>query len=136
MSSLYTTLVESLVHIGVPRDRAWNVSEQLRLEIDNRNSLQAQVLSVKREVAELELKIMQEHARTQERISQCDARLNARIANSESSARANLSIAESDRRIAELNKRIAAADSQPLKLFLGYLVLQAALFLVMFKLPA
>ncbi len=95
MSSFYTTFIEVMVDIGIPRDRAQYLSELLRSEIDARHSLVAQFAAAEREVAErevaeLKLQTKQILAESEERIAQSNER-----------------IAQSDKRIAQSDEHIA-----------------------------
>jgi predicted nucleic acid-binding Zn-ribbon protein len=97
MGSLNATLLAALMSAGVSPDRAREVVEQLDRAIDERFGLHAQVLATKRDVVELQAKIVDRIADSNERI-----------------ARTNERVAELDRslsgRIAETHERIAALD--------------------------
>lgn len=137
MGSFNLTFIESLVAAGVPRDRAQTLSEQLREEIDARYSLHAQVIATKRDLAELELKLMKEHARTNERISQS----NERISQLETSLRSEinevkLKIAESNERIANIGAQIAESKVETLKWTAGFMLAQSGMLFAAIKYAA
>jgi hypothetical protein len=62
MGTFSLHFVESLLMIGVPREHAQSLAELLERDIDERYSLQAQVLATKRDLADLEIRIMREMA--------------------------------------------------------------------------
>jgi hypothetical protein len=77
MGTLNLRFVESLPMIGVPRERAQSLAELLERDIDERYSLRTQVLATKRDLADLEIRIMREMA-------QRNDQTNDRIAESKS----------------------------------------------------
>ena len=106
-------------------------------EIDARYSLHAQVIVTKRDLAELELKLMREHARTNERISLC----NERISSLETSLRSeindvNLKIADSNERIAKIGVQIAESKVETLKWTAGFMLAQSGMLFAAIKYAA
>jgi hypothetical protein len=157
MGSFDITFLEALVAAGIPRERAQILTEQLRLEIDGRYLLHAETIATKRDLLELETKLMHEHDKTQERISRSDERIsqtNERISISEVrlsseinsvklkifemneqlnlkiaelSTQLNLKISQSNERIAETHTRIAETKTETLKWTLGFMVAQTGI---------
>ena len=91
MGSFTTALLDALLSAGVPPDRARAVVDLLDRSIDERYSLHAQVLATKRDVAELETRLVRELAEIRERIAvsdgrvrELDAMLSARLADTKS----------------------------------------------------
>ena len=101
MGTFSLHFVEALLTIGVPRERAQSLAELLERGIDERYSLHSQVLATKRDLADLELKLVREMAQrsdqTNERISKMEASLRADINET------RLSIAESKSEIIKWN---------------------------------
>jgi hypothetical protein len=128
MGSFDITFIESLVAVGVPRDRAQLLSEQLRQEIDGRYSLHAQVLATKRDLADVELKIMNSQTQMQERISNLETGLRNEIND------VKLKLGQTNERIADTHFRIAESSRDTLKWILGFMVAQTGMLLAVFKL--
>jgi hypothetical protein len=154
MGSFNATLLAALLSAGVSPDRAREVVEQLDRAIDERFGLHAQVLAIKRDVAELQAAITdriadsnERIARSNERIAELDRNLSGRIVELDRSLSGR--IAELDRnlsgRIAELDtrltsriaathERIAATKVDLVRWMLAALTAQTALILGAFKL--
>jgi hypothetical protein len=132
MGSFNATLLAALLSAGVSPDRAREVVEQFDRAIDERFRLHAQVLATKRDVVELQAKIVDRIADSNERI----ARTNERVAELDRSLSGRL--AELDRslsgRIAATNERIAETKADLVKWTLAALTAQTALILGAFKL--
>jgi hypothetical protein len=77
-STFFTSFIEVMVDLGIPRERAETLIEMLRSEIDARCSLEAQVAREKDYVAKIRLQILRERAESDERISRIDERINQR----------------------------------------------------------
>lgn len=105
MGSLNTTLLSALLSAGVAPDRAREVVEQFDRAIDERYGLHAQVIATKRDVAEIQAKLVDRIAESNERI----ARTNERIAELDRSLSGR--IVELDRalsgRLAELDRTLS-----------------------------
>ncbi len=142
-----TALMEALLSVGISPERARAVVESFDRSIDARCSLHAQVLATKRDLAEMETRLVREIAESRERIAALDARsnestsllngrineavvsLNARLA--ESSAALNARITETN---AALTARLAETKSEILRWTLGAFTAQTALLLSAMKL--
>ena len=105
MGSFTVALLEALLSAGVSHERARNVVDLFDRSVDERYGLHAQILATKRDVAELETRLVKDIAET-----------NARIA-------------ETNSRIAETNARIAEARTDLIKWMLAALTAQTALLL-------
>ncbi len=148
MGSFDITFIESLVAAGIPRERAQILTEQLRSEIVAQFSLHAEAMATKRDLTELEMKLMREHATTQERISQTNERISiseARLSSeiysvnlkiAELSTQLNLKISQSNERIAETHSRIAETKTETLKWTLGFMVAQTGILFAAIKFAA
>ncbi len=140
MGTFSLHFVESLLMIGVPRERAQSLAELLERDIVERYSLHAQVLATKRDLADLEIRIMREMAQrndqTNERISQSNERVsqtNERISHMEVALRSDIN--ETRLSIAKLFERVAESKSEIIKWNLGALIAVAGVFLAFSKLP-
>jgi hypothetical protein len=89
-------LLEALLAIGVPAERARAVIDLLDRRIDERYSLHAQVLATKRDVAELNARVAEVNAGLSARITEVDAHLSARIAALDATTTARVAHAKSD----------------------------------------
>jgi hypothetical protein len=103
MGAFTAALLDALLAIGVPPDRARAVVDLLDRSVDERYGLHAQVLATKRDVAELETRLVRE-------IAECHAR-----------------IAECNTRIAECSARVAEAKSDLARWMLAAITAQTAL---------
>ncbi len=125
--------VESLLMIGVPRERVQSLAELLERDIVERYSLHAQVLATKRDLSDLEIRIMREMAQrndqTNERISQS----NERVSHLEVALRSDIN--ETRLGIAKVYERVAESKSEIIKWNLGALIAVAGVFLAFSKLP-
>ena len=132
MGTFSLHFVEALLMIGVPRDRAQSLAELLERGIDERYSLHAQVLATKRDLADLEVKLVREMAQridqTNERISQS----NERISQMELSLRAD--IHDTRLGIAKVYERVAESKSEIIKWNLGALIALAGMLIAVIKL--
>jgi len=91
MGTFDRALFDALVAVGVPPDRAERVVELFERGVDERYGLHAQVLATRRDVAELEARLVREmaegHARLMREIAECHGRIsecNVRIADTKS----------------------------------------------------
>jgi hypothetical protein len=73
MGSFNLALLEALLSVGIPHDRARAVVDLFDKSVDDRYSLHAQVLATKRDVAELQVVLTRE-------IAELDTRLTREIA--------------------------------------------------------
>lgn len=114
MGTFDRALFDALVAVGVPADRAERVVALFERGVDERYSLHVQVLATRRDVAELEVRLVREVA--------------------EARAQLERAIAECDGRIAECNTRIAESKSDLTRWILAALTAQTALLLGAIKL--
>lgn len=105
MGAFTTALFEALLSAGVAPDRARAVVDLFDRSVDERYSLHAEVLATKRDLAELETRLVRDVAGTQ------------------------AGIAETNARIAETNARIAETKADLVKWMLAALTAQTALIL-------
>lgn len=121
MGTFDRALFDALVAVGVPADRAERVVALFERGVDERYSLHAQVLATRRDVAELEVRLVREvaeaRAQLERAIAECDGR-----------------IAECNTRIAECNTRVAESKSDLTRWMLAALTAQTALLLGAIKL--
>lgn len=110
MGAFTAALLDALLAIGVPLERARTVVDLLDRSVDERYGLHAQVLATKRDVAELETRLVREVAETNARIAECNTR------------------------IAECSARIAEARSDLARWMLAAVTAQTALVLAAIKL--
>jgi predicted nucleic acid-binding Zn-ribbon protein len=89
MGAFDLALLEALLCVGVPHERARALVEVLDKAIDERYSLHGRILATKRDVAEIQAKMAETRSQLEARIAQVDARvaetrgqLEARIAES------------------------------------------------------
>lgn len=79
MGTFDRALFDALVSVGVPADRAERVVELFERGVDDRYGLHAQVLATRRDVAELEARLVREigdgHARLARDIAECNVRI-------------------------------------------------------------
>jgi len=126
MGSFNFALLDALVSAGVAPDRARQVVDLFDRSVDERYGLHAQVIATKRDLAELETRLVREIAENRVGI----AAMNERIAGTHSSiAETNARIAETNARIAETNARIAETRADLIKWMLAALTAQTALLL-------
>ncbi|MEI7444598.1 MAG: hypothetical protein WCK28_06885 [Burkholderiales bacterium] len=121
MTAFDTALMEALLSVGIPPERARAVVDTFDRAIDGRCSLHAEVLATKRDLAEMETRLTREIGETRERIAAVDARITS------SEGR----VAE---RIASIEGRVAETKTELLKWVLGALTAQNALLLSAMKL--
>ncbi|GAA4400678.1 hypothetical protein GCM10023089_01170 [Quisquiliibacterium transsilvanicum] len=119
MGSFNFALLDALLSAGVAPDRARQVVDLFDRSVDERYGLHAQVLATKRDLAELETRLVREIAENRVGI----AAMNERIAETHSS------IAGTHARIAETNARIAETRADLIKWMLAALTAQTALLL-------
>lgn len=119
MGSFNFALLDALVSAGVAPDRARQVVDLFDRSVDERYGLHAQVLATKRDLAELETRLVREIAENRIGI----AAVNERIAET------NSSIADTHARIADTHARIADTRSDLIKWMLAALTAQTALLL-------
>jgi hypothetical protein len=139
MSTFDTALMDALLSIGVPPERARSVVDAFDRSVDARYSLHAQVLATKRDLAELETRLVREIGETRERIAAVDARLDRTSTSLDGRIEAmGAGIETMDARIdasgAALAMRIAETKTGLLKWTLGALTAQTALLLSAMKL--
>jgi hypothetical protein len=75
MGSFNLALLNALLSIGVQPDRAREVVELFDRSVDERYGLHAQVIATKRDVAELETRMVQGLADCNNRIAECNSRI-------------------------------------------------------------
>lgn len=125
MGTFDTALLEALLSVGISPERARAVVESFDRSIDGRCALHAQVLATKKDLAELEPRLVREVSGCRERIATTDARI------AESHATLLVRIAGVDARItgshATLLGRLAETKTELLKWMLGALTAQTAL---------
>ncbi len=121
MGSFTVNMFEALVSIGISRERAQSLCDLFERGIDERYSLHAQVLATKRDLADLELKLMREMSQSSERIAQTNER-----------------VSQTNERIAQLETRlrvdIAESRSDIIKWMLGSMFALAGLLITVIKL--
>jgi len=110
MGSFYAALLDALLSAGVSDERARAVVDLFDRSVDERYSLHAQVLATKRDVAELETRLVRE-------IAERDARLTRELAETHGRLEARITqivgrIAEVDGRIAEVDGRITQVEGR------------------------
>ncbi|MFN9776070.1 MAG: hypothetical protein ACK54X_26090 [Burkholderiales bacterium] len=132
MGTFDTSLMEALLSIGVPPERARSVVDAFDRSVDARYSLHAQVLATKRDLAELETRLVREIGETRERIAAIDARLDRTSTSLD--ARIEAMDARIDASSAALAMRIAETKTDLLKWTLGALTAQTARLLSAMKL--
>ena len=103
MGSFTVALFDALVSAGVAPERARAVADLFDRSVDDRYSLHAEVLATKRDLAELEPRLVRDLSGTR------------------------ASIAETNARIAETNARIAETKADLVKWMLAALTAQTAL---------
>jgi hypothetical protein len=133
-----TALMEALLSIGIPPERARSVVDAFDRSVDARYSLHAQVLATKRDLAEMETRLMREVGESRERIAALDVRMtgvDARVERTEATLGARIQDvnaalhARIDASNAALAARIAETKTDLLKWTLGALTAQTALLL-------
>ncbi|MCA3180413.1 MAG: hypothetical protein O9345_15255 [Burkholderiaceae bacterium] len=134
MGTFDTALMEALLSIGVPPERARSVVDAFDRSADARYSLHAQVLATKRDLSELETRLVSEIGETRERIAAVDARLDRTPASLDArveatGARIETMDARMEASSAALAARIAETKADLLKWTLGALSAQTALLL-------
>ena len=117
MGAFTAALLDALLAIGVPPERARAVVDLLDRSVDERYGLHAQVLATKRDVAELETRLVRELGECHARIAECNTR-----------------IAECSTRIAGSSARVAEAKSDLARWMLAALTAQTALLVGVFRL--
>jgi hypothetical protein len=75
VGSFSIAFLETLVSIGVQPDRARSLVEMFDRSIDERYGLHAQILATKRDIAELETRMVQGLADCNGRIAECNTRI-------------------------------------------------------------
>ncbi len=120
MGSFAVALLEALLSAGVSHDRARTVVDLFDRSVDERYGLHAQVLATKRDLAELETRLVREIGEQAARITEIEAKLAA------TTARIG---AETQARIAETQARIAESKADLVKWMLGALTAQTLLLL-------
>ena len=80
MGSFNLALLEALLSVGIPHDRARAVVDLFDRSVDERYGLHAQVLATKRDVAELETRLSKDIATLETRLSTELAHTQAQIA--------------------------------------------------------
>lgn len=114
MGTFDRALFDALVAVGVPADRAERVVELFERGVDDRYSLHAQVLATRRDVAELEARLVREMAEHHTRLGR--------------------EVGECNVRIAECNLRVAESKSDLARWVLAALTAQTALLIGAMKL--
>lgn len=84
MGTFDRALFDALVSVGVPADRAERVVALFERGVDDRYGPHAQVLATRRDVAELEARLVRELAEGHSRLAREIAECNLRIAASKS----------------------------------------------------
>ena len=120
MGSFYAALLDALLSAGVSDERARAVVDLFDRSVDERYSLHAQVLATKRDLAELETRLVREIGEQAARITEQGARI----------AEFGAKLAETTARIgAETQARIAETRADLVKWMLGALTAQTLLLL-------
>ena len=120
MGSFAVALLEALLSAGVSHDRARTVVDLFDRSVDERYGLHAQVLATKRDLAELETRLVREIGEQAARITEQGARI----------AEFGAKLAETTARIgAETQARIAETRADLVKWMLGALTAQTLLLL-------
>lgn len=109
MGSFDQTIIDALMSVGVSRERAQSVAEILERRIDERFSLHAQVLATKRDIADLELKLVREMTANNQRLADQLSRF--------------------DERLSGTGIQIAEVKSDMIKWVFGALIAQSAMLL-------
>jgi len=125
MGRFDTALMKALLSVGISAERARQVVESFDRSIDARYSLHAQVLSTKRDLAEMETCLTREIGDSRERI----ARLDARIAQTDATLNARINETNT-----ALSARIAESKTELVRWVLAALTAQTALLLSAMKL--
>ena len=120
MGAVNQTLIEELVGMGLPRERATSVASSIEQSLDNRYSLHSQILATKRDLADLELKLVREMSQHSERMAAQFALVNDRI--SQQSTQIN-------ERISQTNILVAETKVDLLKFMIGAFIANAGLML-------
>ena len=129
MGTFDAALLEALLSIGVPAERARAVIDLLDRRIDERYSLHAQVLATKRDVAELNARIAEVNAGLSARVTEVDAHLSARIAALDAHLSARIAALD-----ATTTARVADAKSDVIRWVLTAITAQTGLLLGAMKL--
>ena len=120
MGSFAVALLEALLSAGVSHDRARTVVDLFDRSVDERYGLHAQVLATKRDIAELETRLVREIGEQAARITERGARI----------AECDAKLAETIARIgAETQARIAETKADLVRWMLGALTAQTLLLL-------
>lgn len=83
MGSFNVALLEALLAVGVPHERARQIVDLFDKSVDERFGLHAQVLATKRDLAELQAAMLRETTAAEQRLAGEIARSNERIARTE-----------------------------------------------------
>ena len=75
MGSFTVALLEALLSAGVSHERARNVVDLFDRSVDERYGLHAQILATKRDIAELETRLVKDIAETNARIAETNSRI-------------------------------------------------------------
>ena len=116
MGAVNQTLIEELVAMGLPRERATSVASSIEQSLDDRYSLHSQILATKRDLADLEVKLVREMAQHSERMAAQFALVNDRISHT-------------NERISQTNILIADSKVDLLKFMIGAFIANAGLML-------
>ena len=116
MGAVNQTLIEELVAMGLPRERATSVASSIEQSLDDRYSLHSQILATKRDLADLEVKLVREMAQHNERMAAQFALVNDRISHT-------------NERISQTNILIANTKVDLLKFMIGAFIANAGLML-------
>ena len=116
MGAVNQTLIEELVAMGLPRERATSVASSIEQSLDDRYSLHSQILATKRDLADLEVKLVREMAQHSERMAAQFALVNDRISHT-------------NERISQTNILIANTKVDLLKFMIGAFIANAGLML-------
>ena len=120
MGAVNQTLIEELVAMGLPRERATSVASSIEQSLDDRHSLHSQILATKRDLADLDVKLVREMAQHSERMAAQFALVNDRI--SQQSTQIN-------ERISQTNILVAETKVDLLKFMISAFIANAGLML-------
>ena len=123
MGAVNQTLIEELVAMGLPRERAASVASSIEQSLDDRYSLHSQILATKRDLADLDVKLIREMAQHSERMAAQFALVNDRISHT------NERISQTNERISQTNILIADTKVDLLKFMIGAFIANAGLML-------
>jgi septal ring factor EnvC (AmiA/AmiB activator) len=131
MGAFNLALLEALLCVGVPHERARALVEILDKAIDERYSIHGQILATKRDVAEIQAKMAETRGQLEASLAQTRGQLEASLAQTRGQLEAR--IAQVEARVAEsrgqVEARIAESRADVIRWTLAALTAQTALLL-------